>query len=207
MATILDLRDPSLPLPNFLLLDASVLLAALSPSGAPTPPQRSAATGLFLRRVQQACHNGDTIPLVCILTLEECYFKIIQWGYENDRSLGAQRATIAAQLGVHPNRIGFHQLYKHYPQAIQNYLPTIQAFYQSVIGIPLTILEPQDFVDPSAASPSIEERMRHYIRSCSILPKDAYLTAVANRLGVQHIATLDKDFDRLGADFTVYTWP
>jgi hypothetical protein len=26
-------------------------------------------------------------------------------------------------------------------------------------------------------------------------------------LGVQHIATLDKDFDRLGDDFTVYTLP
>lgn len=192
MATILDLRDSNLPLPDFLLLDASVLLAVLSPPGAPTSPQSAAATQ-FLTRIQQAYHNGDIIPLVCILTLEECYFKIIRWGYENDRSLGAQ------------HRVGWHQLYKHYPQAIQNYLPTIQAFYQSVIGIPLTILEPQDFVDPSAASPSIEERMRHYIRSCSILPKDAYLTAVANRLGVQHIATLDKDFDRLGADFTVYT--
>lgn len=204
MATILDLRDSNLPLPDFLLLDASVLLAVLSPPGARASPHSAAATQ-FLTRVQQACHNGDIIPLVCILTLEECYFKILQWGYENDTSLGAQRATIAAQRGVQPNQVGWHQLYKYYPQAIQNYLPKIRDFYQAVIGIPLTILEPQDFVDPSAAPPPIEERMRHYIRSCSILPKDAYLTAVANRLGVQHIATLDKDFDRLGADFTVYT--
>jgi hypothetical protein len=206
MATIRDLRDTNLPLPGFLLLDASVLLAVLSPPGAPASPQSAAATQ-FLTRVQRACHNGDIIPLVWILTLEECYFKIIQWGYKNDPSLGTQRAAIAAQIRLQPNQVGWHQLYKHYPQAIQNYLPTIQTFYQSVIGIPLTILEPQDFVDPSAAFPPIEERMRHYIRSCSILPKDACLTAVANRLGVRHIATLDKDFDRLGADFTVYTLP
>jgi hypothetical protein len=192
MATIRDLRDTNLPLPGFLLLDASVLLAVLSPPGAPASPQSAAATQ-FLTRIQRACRNGDIIPLVWILTLEECYFKIIQWGYKNDPSL--------------PNRVGWHQLYKRYPQAIQNYLPAIQTFYQSVIGIPLTILEPQDFVDPSAAFPPIEERMRHYIRSCSILPKDACLTAVANRLGVQYIATLDKDFDRLGDDFTVYTLP
>jgi len=192
MATIRDLRDTNLPLPGFLLLDASVLLAVLSPPGAPASPQSAAATQ-FLTRVQRACRNGDIIPLVWILTLEECYFKIIRWGYENDPSLR--------------NQVGWHQLYKRYPQAIQNYFPAIQTFYHSVIGIPLTILEPRDFVDPSAAFPPIEERMRHYIRSCSILPKDACLTAVANRLGVRHIATLDKDFDRLEADFTVYTLP
>jgi len=49
--------------------------------------------------------------------------------------------------------------------------------------------------------------MRHYVASGLILPRDAYLTAVAERLGVEHIATLDRDFARLNNEFTIYTLP
>lgn len=206
MATVVNLRDSNLPLPAFLLFDASILLATRSVPGAPVPP-RSADAIQFLRRVQQACHNGNTIPLVCVLTLEECYFKIIQWRYQNDPSLSPQRTVVAAQLGRQPNQVGWHELCKHHPRFIQNCFPELQAFFQFVIGIPLTILEPEDLASPNVALPSIAERMRHYIHSCCILPKDALLIAIADRLGVQHIATLEKDFNRLGVDFTVYTLP
>jgi hypothetical protein len=189
--TLVDLRDPGVPLPGFLLVDASVLLEVRSLPGC-APSSRSQATTQFLRRVQQAYQNGDTIPLVCTLTLEECYFKIIRWKFENDPGLGGGP---------------WHQLYKNHFQQIQNYFPDVHAFYQSIIGIPLTIIEPEDLVGGTGPSSSIEERMRHYAESCCILTKDAYLIAIAERLGIQHIATLDSDFKRLGADFTIYTLP
>jgi hypothetical protein len=206
MATILDLGDPNLSLPEFLLLDASILLEVRSVPGVSLSPRGTIATQ-FLRRMQQACLDGNTIPLVCPLTLEECYFKIIQWQYMNDPSLGAQRATIAATQGKQPNRVSWHDLYKSRPQQISYYVPALQAFFQWVIAIPLTVLEPRDLVSPDATPLPIEEQMRNSIQSCCILPRDAYLVAIADRLGVYHIATLDKDFERLGTEFTVYTLP
>lgn len=187
--TVVDLRNSNVPLPAFLLIDASVLLAIRSLPGR-APSARSQAATQFLTRIQQAYQNDDAIPLVCALTLEECYFKIIRSKFENDPSLG---------------RGHWHQLYKNHFQQIQNYFPDVQAFYQWIIGIPLTVVEPEDLADPKGVSLSIEQRMRHYTQSCCILPKDAYLIAVAERLEVRHIATLDSDFTRLGADFTIYT--
>jgi predicted nucleic acid-binding protein len=187
--TVVDLRDSNVPPPGFLLIDASVLLAIRSLPGH-APSSRSQAATQFLTRIQQAYQNGDAIPLVCALTLEECYFKIIRSKFENDPNLGSGN---------------WHQLYKDNSQQIQNYFPDVQAFYQWIIGIPLTVVEPEDLADPKGVSPSIEQRMRHYVQSCCILPKDAFLIAVAERLGVQHIATLDSDFKRLGAGFTIYT--
>jgi hypothetical protein len=206
MATIVDLRDPNLSLPDYLLIDASILLASRSVPGG-SPSARSVAAIQFLTLVRQACAAGRIIALVSILTLEECYFKIIQWRYDNDPALANQRAAVGQQLGIRPGRVGWHRLYKRYPQLIQNYYPDIQAFHQSVTGIPLTVIEPRDCIGWNSTSLPIEERMRYHIHSCCILPKDAYLFAIAERLGIQHIATLDRDFNRLGAGFTVYTVP
>jgi hypothetical protein len=206
MATILDLGNPNVPLPTFLLIDASVLLAIRLPPGV-GPNPRGADTRQFLRRVRQSYNHGNTVPLVCITTLEECYFKIISNKFRSDPSLSSRRATVAARLRCSVNQVGWHRLYKDYPQFIQNCSADLQSFYQFVVGIPLTILEPEDLVNPGVEFPPIEGRMQHYILSCSILPKDAYLIAVAERLGVNHIATLDQDFARLGSGFTIYTVP
>lgn len=206
MATILDLRDPSLSLPEFLVVDASVLLAVRSVPGAP-PSSQSVAAKQFLGSVKQACLSGDTIALVCILTLEECYFKIISWRYRNDSSLGKERAVVARRSGKQPSEVRWHELYKFYPRCIRKYFPEVTAFFQWVAAIPLTIIEPSDLVGPGGVSTAIEQQMRHYIHSCCVLPKDAYLIATADCLGVKHIATLDRDFKRLGTGFTLYTLP
>jgi hypothetical protein len=189
--SILDLSDPNVPLPGFILVDASILLMVRSLPGVPPSPRQAAATH-FLTRIQNAYCVGDTIPLVCPLTLEECYFKIIRWKYENDPALGGGQ---------------WHQLYKNHPQQIRNYLSDIQAFYTWIIGIPFTIIEPEDLVTQGTSLSPIEDRMRHYSDSCCILPKDACLVAVADRLGITHIASLDRDFERLDATFTVYMLP
>jgi hypothetical protein len=139
MATVLDLSDPRLSLPDFILVDASVLLETRTPSGAP-PSRRQAAVNQFLRLVQQAIIDGNTIALACTLTLEECYFKILQANLMDPTSAPNERSAVARRLNLAPNRVSWHQLYKDFPLLIQNYLPDLEAFFRWVQGIPITIL-------------------------------------------------------------------
>jgi predicted nucleic acid-binding protein len=127
--------------------------------------------------------------MVCLaptLVLEECYFKIIQ-------------AYITRLSG----RTVWHQHYKFNPQVIQQCLPAITAFHQTVGALPVTVITSEDL---ALAQPTntLEDRMRHFISACNLLPKDAYLLAVAERLGVSDVATLDSDWQR-ATQFTVYT--
>jgi predicted nucleic acid-binding protein len=135
--------------------------------------------------VSQECLAGNTICLAPTLVLEECYFKIIQ-GY-------IERLASAS----------WHQYYKHNPQVIQQCLPAITAFHQAVQALPVTVVTPEDLALGQPGH-TLEERMRHFISACNLLPKDAYILAVAERLGVNNVATLDSDWQR-AVQFTVYT--
>jgi len=60
----------------------------------------------------------------------------------------------------------------------------------------------QDMRDARVPVP-LQDEMLNNIRRFEILPKDAYIVAEAQRLGVTALATLDTDWDRLDG-FTVY---
>ena len=181
MATV-DLADPHAPLSDFLVVDASLLLVL--PSGS-RHPHRAAATA-FLHRVGNECLNRNMVCLAPTLVLEECYFKIIQWYIKRLPSAS------------------WHQHYKNKPQVIQQCIARITAFHQLVAALPVTIVTPEDLALTQPTS-TLEERMRHFISAYNLLPKDAYILAVAERLGVDDVATLDDDWQRASTQFTVYT--
>jgi predicted nucleic acid-binding protein len=179
MATV-DLSDPNTPLPEFLMVDASLLLV-LRPGS--THRHRTAAQA-FLRRVGQASLDGHMMCLVPGLVLEECYFKIIQ-----------------AQIRrLDPN---WHAHYKAHPQVIQQCIGAITAFRRSLQALPVFPVTVEDLANPQAPA-TLEDRMRHFIAACNLLPKDGYILAVAERLNVTNLATLDHDWCR-ATQFTVYT--
>jgi len=178
---VVNLADSSAPLPDYLIIDTSLLLV-LRP-GSRHPHQADAIA--FLQRVARECLAGNMVCLAPTLVLEECYFKIIQAYIE-----GLTRTI-------------WHQYYKLNPQVIQQCLPAITAFHQTVEALPVTIVTPEDLA-LTQPTDTLEERMRHFISACNLLPKDAYLLAVAERLGVSDVATLDSDWQR-ATQFTVYT--
>jgi hypothetical protein len=103
------------------------------------------------------------------------------------------------------HRVRWHDLYKEMPELIRDWMPDLESFRRTVIdGIPTQVIEPEDLGDPP---PAVEARMMHHIEHIPILPKDAYLLAVAERLGVPHIATLDRDFRSALDWLSVYTIP
>jgi predicted nucleic acid-binding protein len=183
MSPLVNLADSQVPLPDTLVVDASLLLVLRRGS---CHPHRVAAR-TFLRRVGNECLNGNMLCLAPTLVLEECYFKIIQAHIERNK----------------PARQTWHQYYKNNPQVIQQCVIHITTFHRFVMAIPVTIVTPEDLALRQPSN-TLEDRMRHFISTSNLLPKDAYILAVAERLGVDSVATLDRDWQR-AAQFTVYT--
>lgn len=178
-ATIMDMGDPKTPLPEFLVVDSSLLLELLAGS-ATTPRQRAAA--LFLNRVSQEATKGALLLLVPLLVMEECLYKIIQWKYEALFGLGFAN---------------WHQAgYKKNPQLIQGFGPELQTFRQSILNLPATITGPEELILTPIFTQTLEQHMLSNIQRYNLLPKDAYIISEAERLGVNYLATTDRDWDR-----------
>jgi predicted nucleic acid-binding protein len=184
MCPVVNLADTRAALPEILIVDASLLLVLRSGSR----HTHQVVARAFLHRVGNECLNGSMFCLAPTLVLEECYFKIIQAHLERNRPAGQT----------------WHQYYKNNPQVIQQCVAHITTFYQLVMAIPITIVSPEDLA-LTQPNHTLEERMRHFISTSNLLPKDAYILAVAERLGVDSVATLDRDWQRVQQFFTVYT--
>jgi len=184
MCPVVNIANTRAALPETLIVDASLLLVLQSTSR----HTHQAVARAFLRRVGNECLSGNMLCLAPTLVLEECYFKIIQFYIERHRPAGWT----------------WHRYYKSNPQIIQQCIAHITAFHQLVTAIPIAIVSPEDLALTEPSYP-LEERMRHFISASNLLPKDAYILAVAERLGVDGIATLDGDWRRAQQFFTVYT--
>lgn len=204
-ATALDIRNRSIPLPDYLLFDASMLLKYRE--------GQIQDVNAFMTRARQAYLDGESYLLVCLSSLEECYHKILVWEYQKDQNLASRRIAVSGKWNKNntkqrtPQDITWHELYKDSPDAIKRYVSSLEEFHKWLVGIPIHIIEPDDLSTTQSKTPSIEERMRYYTGTAYILTKDAWLVAQAERLGVYNIATTDRDFRRLGPAFTLYTLP
>ena len=185
-AVLRDIGNPNVPLPEFLVVDTSLLLQ-LRPGSRPSRLQLAATD--FLKRLAGEAVKGNILILVPLLVLEECYFKIIQWRYE-----------AVSGAGFH----NWHDLgYKQNPGLLRTIFPDLQTFRTAVLNLPAAITGPDDLILPHIADLPLEQQMLTNIRRFGVLPKDAYIIAEAERLGVTDLATADKDWDRADG-FTVY---
>lgn len=205
MATIVDMGDPDLSVPSFLLFDASVLLELFSFFS--KPKSRACLVQQFLKRVQDVRRKGDCLPFVSIQTLMECYHKILWIHYQNDGKLDKRREAIAHHIKKDKSEVTWRHLYKDSPEYLRRYCKHIEAFRDKILAIPIEIIEPEDLAMPKAGTQPMESRLRHYMCQDYLWTHDAHIIAVAERLEISNIATFDRDFERLGDEFTLYTLP
>ena len=84
-------------------------------------------------------------------------------------------------------------------------MPSIRAFHQRLINIPVNVVDPSELTKTSASSLDIVDRMQDWIARACVLPADALHLSEAERLGIYNIATFDQDFTR-AQGFTIYTY-
>ncbi len=189
-ATLLDISNPNILLPEFIVLDASIVLE-LMPDPAHLHPNHVFAVN-FLNRLRQAARQGEVKPILPLLAFEECYFKLC-W-----RILDVMSKS---------QKLPWKVYYKQNPSAIRNIYPTLMQFYQALAAFPIEITEPEDIaIYPKGREPSLATRMGDFINSFAVLPKDATILSEAERLGIRTVATLDSDWSRAD-DFTVFAPP
>jgi predicted nucleic acid-binding protein len=181
MAALLrDLRDPNVGLPEFSILDTTILLKLIQPTGA--------AVKDFMARLTQQALRGKAMILVPILVMEESYFKLIQWHYKSK----------GYTTDWHNDG------YKAHPELLTAFVRQLDAFTQTIVNLPAEITGPDDLkIGAKVTSKRLHEMMLENIGRYRLLPKDAYIVAEAQRLGINQLVTLDSDYDRLDG-FTVY---
>lgn len=182
-----DIRNPSTQIPEFVIIDASLVLEL--PTSPVSRPSRGFAVS-FLNRLRNDAISGTVIPLLPHLALEECMFKICQRHF----------IRISQRTGIK-----WHEYYKQNPSSIRIIYPTLMSFYSQIIAFPMVVVEPEDLATPNPQK-TISEGMIEYINDFELLPKDAAILSEADRMGVYAIATLDRDYLRADG-FTVITTP
>jgi hypothetical protein len=187
-ATILDISDASIVFPEFLILDASVILE-LHSSAASNDVRHSLAIA-FLNRLKVSARQGIVKPLLPFLAFEECYFKICQYILTGYAKMAGMR---------------WHEYYKHNPTVIQKSVhPVLVQLHQTLQAFPVDIVEPEDLaVQPKGKAHPLAFRRGELMDRFSVLPKDASILSEAERLGVYTAATLDSDWTRADG-FTVF---
>lgn len=189
-ANVHDINDASFALPEFVLLDASIILE-LSPDPAHSHPKHTAAVN-FLSRLQVEAINGNVLPVLPIEALEECYFKIA-------------KRIIFKQWKLAGRKGSWDNYYKSHPNIILDARKIIINLCQTLQSIPVFIPEPEELaVDPIGTEPLIADRMMDMMFNYCLLPKDALILTSAERMGINTVATLDFDWTRADG-FTVLT--
>jgi hypothetical protein len=176
-------------LPDVFMLDANILLE-FGVEQSKSRTRRQEAVARFLKRIRTEVKAGKLLCVTPLNTLEECYFQLIKRYF--------------IQALPHASSQTWTDLYKDNPNLINSCMPLIQNFRAVIQSIPVEFLEPEYLGSPP---PVIESLLVEYIDTMHLLPNDAHLLAVAQRLGVTHIATLDRDFERASSrGFTIYTY-
>lgn len=185
-----NIGDASIPLPEFIVLDASVILST-APSIVTTSPRHEMARNFLSQRLLPAVRAGRVLAILPYIAYEECLFKVCE------ASIGT-----FARAGT-----PWHVFYKQSPSVIQQVLPALRALDTYLRAFPLFIPEPEDTSTlPRGSSPSLRERLLHFVEDFNVLPRDGSIIAEAERLGVNALATIDRDWLR-ATGFTVFAPP
>jgi hypothetical protein len=186
---LVNIGAPQYALPDVLAIDANLLLELIQSKRKPQT-LRQIAVARFLKRLRVAVKSGNLLCVTPLNTLEECYFQIIKRYFV--KALPTSSSVTWADL------------YKDNPNLINSCMPLIRHFRALIQSFPVEVLEPEQLGSPP---PTVESLLIEYIDKMHILPNVAHLLAVAQRLGVPHIATLDGDFERAASrGFTIYTY-
>ena len=185
------MNDSSIAMPEFIVLDASVILELRPPIQNPPHPNHVAANS-FLNRLRPFAATGNSMPILPLLAFEEICFKLCQ-------------QVIVSKLKANNSSMYWHHYYKNNPQIINSCIPVLEKFHKILTSFPILITEPEDIsVTPRGTEKGLAERMIDIMTSFNLLPKDANIISEAERLGIHNLASLDKDWER-ASGFNVFT--
>lgn len=183
------------PINDFVLLDTSILLAALHPVLLPDGtinhslyPAHGDARDFLLYVVPQVL-TGNTMLVVTELAIEESAHHITVKYLEQDISSNR-----------YPGFTSWSRLYKSRPGVMSRHVSKISKFVATVKALPVAILTSSEL---SGISTDLTALMLKNMKRYNLMAADSYHLAVAEALDISMVATLDGDWLRACNDFTV----
>src|SRR5262245_14754980 len=130
-ATLVELADPSVALPDFLVLDATIVVEWFAPPQCRTPTVDFAAVSAFGRRVRAAALGGTTLVILPQLALEECFHVQAKWVLKSPAKSAANDWVIYR---------------KENPATVLQAIPNIRTALQDIIDFPMWVPEADELV-------------------------------------------------------------
>jgi len=189
-ATIVNLTDTSISVPEWLVLDTSLLIEPDAPPSGQSKNHHAACL-TFLGRIGQAIRAERTLAVVPYFAYEEAIHVLLR--YELSRLATARAFS------------DWKALYKADPNSVHVALPKIEAIRRGWQTAGFQVTDAKDLVTSMTAAP-ICDRMLAMARAYRIMPRDATILATAARIGIRTVATRDRDWRRADG-FTVFTEP
>lgn len=184
-----DFTDPQKPLPNAILLDTNILINVLYSGNLTSTKRIIRDSRTFFARLRNSGKTG----LVTHLSLTE-YFHF----------LTIKRIEAFTGKTYSPN------IYKTSPNIIldSGVNAEIQDFLNTLRLSKIVVVAPEDLAAVKQPAIRLEIQTKNYMMQLNMLSNDAYILAIADRLGIKNIASADKDFLRArNAGFNIYTSP
>ncbi len=200
--TVFDFADESETLPSKILLDASILLYVVVDETDKAEKQAIFDDAKnFLKRLEVAASADTCSPLAPLHIVTECFHFITR------KAIRAY-ATANKQYVNNKRVTSWEVVYKNDPELIEklDVSQKLEGFLAALETLGVEIIQPEDLAISS--NTSLETQIIRYMRELHLLAADAHTLAIADRLEVRNVASLDQDFLRITqASFNLYTSP
>jgi predicted nucleic acid-binding protein len=196
---IVDLASNSASLPSEFTIDTNIIVEQFVGAYPTLYPQLS-VNARRSASVFQSLASSNYIGIVTPTVLHEFMHFAVKTRYKFERL--DNRAGLLARYGTVPN---WSDLYKVEPALLQMFRPTLDQMCRDLVASGVTFASPLD-ASPADTTSIYPEILISVMSTYGLVSNDAAILLESRILGIADIVTMDKDFLRAQADFTIYTW-
>jgi predicted nucleic acid-binding protein len=195
--SVVDLTDPTAPLPSLIVVDTNIIVERFGSSfGYQSHLTYGPRVQDFFQRLSRANATGIVTPAVHV----ELAHVLVKLWYPT--LLGRNKAALTQQFGPLSS---WKELYKRDPGILRGMRSDFSLLSQQMAASGIRSVDSRKLNPIPAGNPSDQELIEIMCRY-GLDSKDAMILSEAQRIPVLEIATLDADMLRAQADFTISTW-
>jgi predicted nucleic acid-binding protein len=195
--SLVDLSARAAPLPDPVVVDTSVVVAAMLALDKQQNPIHIVRAAELFSELLTGDHHA-IFPPTAYSELLHVSIRI-----RNQQELKLNRHAILARYGTRIS--SWTELFKRDPTIAQQHAAELDQLRRRLVASNIVIAGTDDLGPISSGLPHDVELVR-LIGRYGLDTNDAAILMEANRLGIYDIVTMDEDLRRARMDFNVYTW-
>ena len=197
---VVDLSGGDVAFPSPIVVDSNLLVDYVVVPFVSTPAPTT-LNAQRARRFFRALIAGNGTGVITPTAFAETIHAAVKLRYNQVRLRLGPGARIVNGRPV----TNWLSLYKADPTILQALRPDLIQLRHLLIANGLLLLTPDD-LGPIASGRSYDEELIHLVTAYGLDSNDALILMEAHRFGLTDVVSLDADFQRAQADFTIYTW-